>query len=39
MTWSQVMRHMEGGRRFWKDDVIQCVQYMLTLWHTHGHLG
>ena len=39
MTQSQVTWRMEGCRRFWKDDVIQHVKYMLTLRHTHGRLG
>ena len=39
MTRSQVTRHIEGRRRFWIDDVIQHVKYMLTLRHTHGCLG
>ena len=30
--------HIEGYRRFWKDDIIQHVQYMLTLRHIHGCL-
>jgi len=36
MTQSQVTRHMEGHKRFWKNNVIQCVKHMLTLRHTHG---
>ena len=39
MTWSQVMRCIEGYRRFWKDNVIQHVQHMLILRQTHGCLG
>ena len=39
MTQSQVTGYIEGRRRFWKDDVIQCVKHMLTLMHTHGCLG
>jgi len=30
--------HGERHRRFWKDDIIQCVQHMLTLRQTHGYL-
>ena len=33
------MTYIERRRRFWKDDVIQCVKHMLTLRHTHGCLG
>ena len=36
---SQVTRCKEGRRRFWKDNVIQCVKHMLALWYTHGCLG
>ena len=39
MTRSQVTGYKEGHRRFWKDDVIQCVKHMLALWYTHGCLG
>ena len=39
MIWSQVTRCMEGDRKFWKDDIIQCVQHVLTLWHIYGYLG
>ena len=38
MIWLQVTYHIEEHRRFWKDDIMQCVVYMLTLRHTHGHL-
>jgi len=34
ITW-----HIEGYRRFWKDDVIQHVKYMLILRRKHGYLG
>ncbi len=28
MTWSQVTWHIERHRRFWKNDIIQCVIHM-----------
>ena len=28
VTWLHVMRYIEEHRRFWKDDIIQYVQYM-----------
>jgi len=39
VTWSQVTRYMEGHRRFWKDNIIQYVQHILTLRQTYGCLG
>ena len=39
MTWSQVTSYIEVYKRFWKNDVIQHIQYMLTLRQTYGCLG
>jgi len=39
VTQSQVTSHIEEHRRSWKDDVIQCIQYMLTLRQTYGCSG
>ena len=38
-SWSQVTEYIEGHRRFWKDNVIYCIQYILILRHTHSCLG
>ena len=38
-SWSQVMRYIEGHRRFCKDNIIYCIQHILILRHTHGCLG